>query len=152
MPCLWSTHEGRRPMLCMLSYIQASLQAEVSGVGMADGAVLVREESSEVDHRRVMLDCARHLHGTLRCWELHSILLLWPGHGADGPAELDMTNALRHASYYMLDKPQVDVVDWVSKSVADINSSCCRSKMRGTSSSGASSASLRRSRSHTRSV
>ena len=37
----------------------ASLQAEVSGVGMADGAVLVREESSEVDHKRVKVKCAR---------------------------------------------------------------------------------------------
>ena len=43
-----------------------TLQAEVSGVGMADGAVLVREESSEVDHKRVILNCARHLQGMLR--------------------------------------------------------------------------------------
>ena len=57
----------------------ASLQAEVSGVGMADGAVLVREESSEVDHKRVTLNSARHLRGSLRCSRTaqHTALVAW---------------------------------------------------------------------------
>ena len=55
----------------------ATLQAEVSGVGMADGAVLVREESSEVDHKRVTLQLHQApFMAFCMFWGLHSTLLL----------------------------------------------------------------------------